>query len=170
MCDNSFFQVASKDSHDLEVTSAFPWASIYDVTPPPPHLHPSFSLSLTMVTHYVLPIFSRSSQSSWEWWCCVKKYMVCQVMSQYCGNMPLFLMKWETQKNISLCAERDALSLFSPDVRLVLQMQSHQTSTYTQFQSSGEYFLCPCVYLFCVCAFWLGNILRVNGWLSRAMS
>lgn len=46
LCKNMkrFFQTASKDSHDLEVTSPFPWANKHDVSPSLLLLHLSFSL------------------------------------------------------------------------------------------------------------------------------
>lgn len=53
LCDKSFLQATSKDSHDLEVASPFLWARnmtsllLYSTSIPIP---------LTMVTHYVLPI------------------------------------------------------------------------------------------------------------------
>ena len=47
---NSFFQTASKDSRDLEVTSPFPWANTtwrLSFSTPPPSLSPSLSASLS---------------------------------------------------------------------------------------------------------------------------
>ncbi len=62
MCDmNSFFPAASKGSHDLEVTSPFPWASKHDVSPSLPHLHLFFSLSHhgnLLCTSYFQPFLS----------------------------------------------------------------------------------------------------------------
>lgn len=132
----------------------------HDVPPP---------LSCTSISHfshhgnYVPPVLSLSSQ--WKWWCHVRERTVRWVIGQHCGNMSLFLMRWATQGKHLLERGEKCVAFVSPNVRLMRQMQSLWTSSV--FRCGGERYRLS---VRCHCVLWLGNILRVHSWASRAMS